>query len=126
MAPDATGESPFDTLFCGLLPRLYRRAVMLAGTRQAAEDAVHEAYLKLVARPEKLLGHPEPYAYAFRAMLSAVHDARRKETRQVPTDAPDTVGDRAPAAGTADWSSGTASWRRSGCSAASPRGRRPW
>ncbi|WP_329458099.1 RNA polymerase sigma factor [Streptomyces sp. NBC_01497] len=102
MAPDATGESPFDTLFCGLLPRLYRRAVMLAGTRQAAEDAVHEAYLKLVARPEKLLGHPEPYAYAFRAMLSAVHDARRKETRQVPTDAPDTVGDR----GAGGWDGG--------------------
>jgi RNA polymerase sigma factor (sigma-70 family) len=91
MAPYATDESPFDTLFCGLLPRLYRRAVMLAGTRQSAEDAVHEAYLKLVARPEKLLGHPEPYAYAFRAMLSAVHDARRKEKRHVPTDLPGTA-----------------------------------
>ncbi|MCF3960903.1 RNA polymerase sigma factor [Streptomyces fuscigenes] len=86
MAPSATDDSPFDTLFCGLLPRLYRRAVMLAGTRQAAEDAVHEAYLKLAARPERLLGHPEPYAYAFRAMASAVHDARRKERRHVLTD----------------------------------------
>ncbi|MEW2546816.1 RNA polymerase sigma factor [Streptomyces sp. NPDC047002] len=99
MAPHATDESPFDTLFCGLLPRLYRRAVMLAGTPHAAEDAVHETYLKLVARPEKLLGHPEPYAYAFRAMLSAVHDARRKEKRHVLTDAPESLAGAEGAAG---------------------------
>lgn len=89
-APD--GRSPFDDLFCGLLPRLYRRAVMLAGTRQSAEDAVHEAYLKLVARPERLLAHPEPYAYAFSALLSAVRDAHRKEIRHVLVDDPDTAG----------------------------------
>jgi RNA polymerase sigma factor (sigma-70 family) len=89
-APDR--RSPFDELFCGLLPRLYRRAVMLAGTRQSAEDAVHEAYLKLVARPERLLAHPEPYAYAFSALLSAVRDAHRKELRQVLVEDPDAAG----------------------------------
>lgn len=73
----------FDEVFCGLLNRLYRRAAMLAGSRQSAEDAVHEVYLKLAARPEKFLAHPEPYAYAFAALLSVVRDSWRKERRQV-------------------------------------------
>ncbi|KUL34109.1 RNA polymerase subunit sigma [Streptomyces sp. NRRL F-4489] len=59
---------------------------MLAGSRQSAEDAVHEAYLKLAARPQRFLAHPEPYAYAFTAVLSATRDAYRKERRQVLVD----------------------------------------
>lgn len=59
---------------------------MLAGTRAWAEDAVHEAYLKLAARPQRFLDHPEPYAYAFAALLSVVRDTRRRERRQVLVD----------------------------------------
>ncbi|WP_257981185.1 RNA polymerase sigma factor [Streptomyces sp. CB02959] len=81
--PGTAGSAGFDEVFCGLLPRLYRRAVMLAGTRQSAEDVVHEAYLKLAARPQRFLAHPEPYAYAFTAVLSVARDAYRKERRQV-------------------------------------------
>ncbi|MET8680086.1 RNA polymerase sigma factor [Streptomyces sp. NPDC004647] len=92
-------QSPFDEIFSGLLPRLYRRAVMLAGTRHAAEDAVHDAYLKLAARPQKFLAHPEPYAYAFAAVLSVVRDAHRRERRQVLVD--DMEGPGAGAAGPA-------------------------
>ncbi|WP_246530947.1 RNA polymerase sigma factor [Streptomyces bathyalis] len=81
---DAGSPDPsFDDVFCELLHRLYRRAAMLAGSRQSAEDAVHEVYLKLAARPEKFLAHPEPYAYAFSALLSVVRDGWRKEKRQV-------------------------------------------
>ncbi|MFE0134719.1 RNA polymerase sigma factor [Streptomyces sp. NPDC059037] len=79
-------RATFDDVFCGLLPRLYRRAVMFSGSRQLAEDAVHEAYLKLANRPERLLAHPEPYAYAFSALMSAVRDAYRREKRQVLID----------------------------------------
>ncbi|WP_236572723.1 RNA polymerase sigma factor [Streptomyces sp. GS7] len=83
----ASSVSPtFDEVFCGLLPRLYRRAVMLAGSRQSAEDVVHEAYLKLAARPQRFLAHPEPYAYAFTAVLSVARDAYRKDRRQVLVD----------------------------------------
>jgi RNA polymerase sigma-70 factor (ECF subfamily) len=78
-APDPS----FDEVFCELLHRLYRRAAMLSGTRQSAEDAVHEVYLKLAARPENFLAHPEPYAYAFASLLSVVRDNWRKERRQV-------------------------------------------
>ncbi|MFJ9851298.1 RNA polymerase sigma factor [Streptomyces sp. NPDC101150] len=91
---DATSSSPpsavsptFDEVFCGLLPRLYRRAVLLAGSRQSAEDVVHEAYLKLAARPQRFLAHPEPYAYAFTAVLNIARDAHRKDRRQVLVDA---------------------------------------
>ncbi|GGO46239.1 DNA-directed RNA polymerase sigma-70 factor [Streptomyces daqingensis] len=81
-----TGNEPgpsFDDVFCELLHRLYRRAAMLAGSRQSAEDAVHEVYLKLAARPERFLAHPEPYAYAFSSLLSVVRDGWRRERRQV-------------------------------------------
>ncbi|MFI9049362.1 RNA polymerase sigma factor [Streptomyces sp. NPDC053427] len=77
----------FDEVFCGLLPRLYRRAVMLAGSRQSAEDVVHEAYLKLAARPQRFLAHPEPYAYAFTTVLNIARDAHRKDRRQVLVEA---------------------------------------
>ncbi|SEE86670.1 RNA polymerase sigma-70 factor, ECF subfamily [Streptomyces sp. 2112.3] len=88
----SSAASPtFDEVFCGLLPRLYRRAVMLAGSRQSAEDVVHEAYLKLAARPQRFLAHPEPYAYAFTAVLNVARDAYRKDRRQVLVDAMDGV-----------------------------------
>ncbi|WP_314174933.1 RNA polymerase sigma factor [Streptomyces winkii] len=81
---DSPSPDPsFDDVFCGLLHRLYRRAAMLAGSRQSAEDAVHEVYLKLAARPENFLAHPEPYAYAFSSLLNVVRDSWRKERRQV-------------------------------------------
>ncbi|MFE1772629.1 RNA polymerase sigma factor [Streptomyces sp. NPDC059008] len=83
----SSAASPtFDEVFCGLLPRLYRRAVMLAGSRQSAEDVVHEAYLRLAARPHRFLAHPEPYAYAFTAVLNVARDAYRKDRRQVLVD----------------------------------------
>ncbi|MFG2139432.1 RNA polymerase sigma factor [Streptomyces sp. NPDC048650] len=92
-SPSSTTTPTFDELFCGLLPRLYRRAVMLAGSRQSAEDVVHEAYLKLAARPQRFLAHPEPYAYAFTAVLNVARDVYRKERRQVLVDALDGVED---------------------------------
>lgn len=67
---------------------------MLAGSRQSAEDAVHETYLKLAARPQRLTEHPEPYAYAFSALLSVTRDTWRKERRQVLVAEPE---DEAPA-----------------------------
>ncbi|WP_245834042.1 RNA polymerase sigma factor [Streptomyces aidingensis] len=73
----------FDEVFCALLPRLYRRAALLTPSSQTAEDFVHDTYLKLAARPERLTVHPEPYAYAFAALLSVVRDAWRRDRRLV-------------------------------------------
>src|SRR4051812_38338681 len=72
----------FNAEFLKVLPRLYRRAVFLVGAARA-EDAVHDAYLKLSARPERFVNHPEPYAYAFAAVVSAVRDSIRRTGRQV-------------------------------------------
>ncbi|BDH09409.1 hypothetical protein HOK021_05880 [Streptomyces hygroscopicus] len=66
---------------------------MLAGSRQSAEDVVHEAYLRLAARPQRFLAHPEPYAYAFTAVLNVARDAYRKDRRQVLVDGMDGVED---------------------------------
>ena len=78
---EATLEE-FNAEFLKVLPRLYRRAVFLIGAARA-EDAVHDAYLKLSARPERLVHHPEPYAYAFAAVVSAVRDSIRRTGRHV-------------------------------------------
>ncbi|MFD8592563.1 RNA polymerase sigma factor [Streptomyces sp. NPDC059637] len=77
----------FDEAFCALLARLYRRAAALTGHRGTAGDIVHDAYLKLAARPDRLLAHPEPCAYAFSALLSVARDTWRRESRLEPADA---------------------------------------
>ncbi|MEU7434820.1 RNA polymerase sigma factor [Streptomyces sioyaensis] len=105
----SSAASPtFDEVFCGLLPRLYRRAVMLAGSRQSAEDVVHEAYLKLARRPQRFLAHPEPYAYAFTAVLNVARDAYRKDRRQVLVDGMEEVEETG--AGGAPAGSGAGGW----------------
>jgi RNA polymerase sigma-70 factor (ECF subfamily) len=81
--PDAaSGASQFDALFCEYLPKLYRRAVLLAG-ESAAEDAVHEVYLKLASRPQRVLDHAHPYAYIVAALVSVVRDDLRRRRRLV-------------------------------------------
>ncbi|WP_404815743.1 RNA polymerase sigma factor [Streptomyces thermolineatus] len=77
----------FDEAFCALLARLYRRAAALTGHRGTAGDIVHDAYLKLAARPDRLLAHPEPCAYAFSALLSVARDTWRRESRLEPVGA---------------------------------------
>ncbi|NJP99905.1 RNA polymerase sigma factor [Streptomyces sp. PLAI1-29] len=86
-----------DEVFCALLPKLYRRAVMITGGRQSAEDIVHEAYLKLASRPQRFLAHPEPYAYAFTALVSLARDHHRRDRRQVLVE-------------DVDWPSGAGAW----------------
>jgi RNA polymerase sigma factor (sigma-70 family) len=82
----AAGRARFDAVFCELLPGLYRRAARLVGPA-AAQDVVHEAYLKLAARPHRLLAHPQPEAYAWATVVSVVRDQWRRGRRQLPTGA---------------------------------------
>lgn len=78
-------RTSYDRLFCALLPRLYRRTVGLTGNRHAAEDALHDAYVKLARHPHRLLAHPEPYAYAYATVLSTLRDGWRRRGREVPS-----------------------------------------
>lgn len=78
----------FDSVFAGILPRLYRAAVLLTGGGAHAQDLVHDAYLKICRRPERFLAHPEPYAYAFTAVANLARDQWRRNRRQLPAGEP--------------------------------------
>ncbi|MFI2606743.1 RNA polymerase sigma factor [Kitasatospora sp. NPDC018619] len=70
-------------MFTDLLPRLHQAAASLAGGPVGAGDVVHEAYLRIARRPERFLGHPQPYAYAFTTMVNILRDQWRRERRRV-------------------------------------------
>lgn len=78
----------FDSVFAGILPRLYRAAMLLTGGGAHAQDLVHDAYLKIGRRPERFLAHPEPYAYAFTAVANLARDQWRRNRRQLPAGEP--------------------------------------
>ncbi|MFJ6619007.1 RNA polymerase sigma factor [Kitasatospora sp. NPDC091335] len=77
-------EAEFNRVFTDLLPRLQQAAASLAGSPLAAGDVVHDAYLRIARRPERFLGHPQPYAYAFTTMVNILRDQWRRERRRVP------------------------------------------
>jgi RNA polymerase sigma factor (sigma-70 family) len=82
----ARARAEYDEVFCALLPRLYRRTLALTNSPQTAEDALHDAYLKLANHPDRLVQHPEPYAYAFSAVVSTIRDSWRRRSREVLLD----------------------------------------
>ncbi|MER7765300.1 RNA polymerase sigma factor [Kitasatospora sp. NPDC096140] len=82
-------------MFTDLLPRLQQAAVSLTGSPLAAGDVVHDAYLRIARRPERFLGHPQPYAYAFTTMVNILRDQWRRERRRVPVPEVPEPGDAA-------------------------------
>ncbi|SOB80777.1 RNA polymerase sigma-70 factor, ECF subfamily [Streptomyces sp. 1331.2] len=77
-------SAEFNRVFTELLPRLQQAAASLTGNRLAAGDIVHDAYLRIARRPERFLGHPQPYAYAFTTMVNILRDQWRRERRRIP------------------------------------------
>ncbi|MGW2250479.1 RNA polymerase sigma factor [Kitasatospora sp. NPDC001660] len=81
---DPGGEpTDFNRVFTEMLPRLHRAAASLTGSPFAAGDIVHDAYLRIARRPERFLGHPQPYAYVFTTMANILRDQWRRERRRV-------------------------------------------
>ncbi|WP_316524802.1 RNA polymerase sigma factor [Kitasatospora brasiliensis] len=70
-------------MFTDLLPRLHQAAASLSGSPLGAGDVVHDAYLRIARSPERFLGHPQPYAYAFTTMVNILRDQWRRERRRV-------------------------------------------
>ncbi|KOU41487.1 hypothetical protein ADK55_28760 [Streptomyces sp. WM4235] len=68
-------------MLCELLPVLRRRASFMASS-QTAEDAVQSACVKLLNNSAALVRHPNPQAYALRAVATAVYDLRRRQGRE--------------------------------------------
>lgn len=83
-------------LLCELLPFLQRRASCLASV-QTAEDAVQSACEKLLNSSANLVRHPNPRAYALRAVTTAVYDLRRRQTRETSVaELPDMAAEDSP------------------------------
>jgi RNA polymerase sigma-70 factor (ECF subfamily) len=75
----------FHALYRG---RYVRWAQLYLGSRDDAEDAVHEAVLELLAQWDKILRQPQPAAYAWCLVKNRVRDAARaRSRRQKLTDA---------------------------------------
>ncbi|MBV6697209.1 RNA polymerase sigma factor [Kitasatospora aureofaciens] len=72
----------FNRVFTEMLPRLHLAAASLAGSPCAAGDVVHDAYLRIARRPERFLGHPQPYAYVFTTMANILRDQWRRDRRR--------------------------------------------
>ncbi|MGW3074154.1 RNA polymerase sigma factor [Kitasatospora sp. NPDC001132] len=90
----SSGQSAeFNRVFTDLLPRLQQAAASLAGGPIGAGDVVHDAYLRIARRPERFLGHPQPYAYAFTTMVNILRDQWRRERRRVPMPEVPEAGD---------------------------------
>ncbi|MFF2074114.1 RNA polymerase sigma factor [Kitasatospora sp. NPDC058162] len=80
--PTEHQSADFNRVFTELLPRLQQAAAMLTGSPLAAGDVVHDAYLRIARRPERFLGHPQPYAYVFTTMTNILRDQWRRERRR--------------------------------------------
>ncbi|MFD7901949.1 RNA polymerase sigma factor [Kitasatospora sp. NPDC059747] len=86
---DPVGEpTDFNRVFTEMLPRLHQAAASLTGSPFAAGDIVHDAYLRIARRPERFLGHPQPYAYVFTTMANILRDQWRRERRRVTVPEP--------------------------------------
>ena len=80
--------SSFDDTFLALRPRLVSRARTLTGNPYDADDAVQEVYHRLArGYRDRFTRHPAPYAYAFHALRTLIHDNRRRRARDVPVGA---------------------------------------
>ncbi|MFD8781516.1 RNA polymerase sigma factor [Kitasatospora sp. NPDC059599] len=77
-------SAEFNRVFTDLLPRLQQAAASLTGSPLAAGDVVHDAYLRIARRPERFLGHPQPYAYALTTMVNILRDQWRRDRRKIP------------------------------------------
>jgi RNA polymerase sigma-70 factor (sigma-E family) len=78
-------------------PRLRRMAYLMCGDWQLASDHVQEALIRVYRHWPRLRSEPEAHAYARKAVVSVVIDAKRKRSStEVPVDSvADTRGDDA-------------------------------
>src|SRR4051794_15421111 len=63
------------------LPRLNRLAYWLCGSAQLADDLTQETYLRVLARPRRLL-HGREFPYLARTLRNVLHDHRRAQRRR--------------------------------------------
>ncbi|CAL9446047.1 hypothetical protein SUDANB106_02375 [Streptomyces sp. enrichment culture] len=84
MGREREGGRDTESLIRELLPLLRRRASRLLG--QDADDAVQTACLKLLRSSDSWLSHPNPAAYAVRAVTTAAYDLAERRAKDTPVD----------------------------------------
>lgn len=80
----APNRTDLDALLRQVIPLLRRRASRLLG--EDADDAVQTACLKLLKASDSWLAHPNPTAYAIRAVTTAAYDLRKRQSQDMPVD----------------------------------------
>jgi RNA polymerase sigma-70 factor (ECF subfamily) len=86
----ALSRTDLESLLRDVIPLLRRRASRLLG--EDADDAVQAACLKLLKASDAWLSHPNPTAYAIRAVTTAAYDLKRRQSQDVPVgEVPDRV-----------------------------------
>ena len=74
---------PFDVVYETLFPVIYRVSLRVTGDREVAEDLCHEAFIKLMERPDLLESLEQSKYWLIRVVknLSLNHEKRRKRER---------------------------------------------
>ncbi|GAA1579271.1 MULTISPECIES: RNA polymerase sigma factor [Streptomyces] len=80
----ALSRPELDALLRDVIPLLRRQASRLLG--EDADDAVQTACLKLLKASDAWLAHPNPTAYAMRAVTTAAYDLKRRQSQDMPVD----------------------------------------
>lgn len=73
-------RAELEQIYCQHRQALFSLALMVTGCRGLAEDAVHEAFVRLCQRAERPSG--SLVAYVFSSVRNAAVDCRRRQQRQ--------------------------------------------
>ena len=74
---------PFDVVYETLFPVIYRVSLRVTGDKEVAEDLCHEAFIKLMERPDLLKSLEQSKYWLIRVVknLSLNHEKRRTRER---------------------------------------------
>jgi RNA polymerase sigma factor (sigma-70 family) len=74
---------PFDVVYEKLFPIIYRVSLRVTGDREVAEDLSHDAFIKLMERPDLLADVEQSKYWLIRVVknLSLNHEKRRNRER---------------------------------------------
>jgi RNA polymerase sigma-70 factor (ECF subfamily) len=80
-AETATGDD-LESLFRAHYPRLVRALTLAAGSREAASDAVQEAFVKAHLHWRRVSRYDDPVAWVRRVAINRLHDDHRRVGRK--------------------------------------------
>lgn len=77
-----TTTTEFDDLFAGHYERLVRTLTLVAGDREAAADAVQEAFVKAHLRWGRVSRYDDPVGWVRRVAINTIKDGHRRRSRK--------------------------------------------